>query len=369
MKKFFSFAAVAMLLGFVACEKTEEFSAPIDFNPPTDDNEYVDIEVNDALSKIKIMSYNVCVSSGGENDWAARRDGAIEMIDEYKPDVIGMQECSLYQLEFFAEQLATKNYKYIAVSRDTGTEDNNGERCALIYNASQYEVLESGTFWLAEKSNNEFVTIPTKGWDAEYLRICTWAILRDKDSSVEFAVYNTHLEYKNLSSESRGATARVKGLDLIVEHSKGKMKPNRAVFIIGDMNDSYQSGIFDNLLKEEIPYISTRQYVIDAKDRYDNHYEELSEAQIEEYETLFRESYRWNSHTYHGHWETHPENEVSPNTNNIDPTQDNYHVIDHIFGRNIKQVLSFRTIRDKEWKSTKLTYISDHYPILSEVTF
>lgn len=368
MKKFFSFAAVAMLFAFVACEKSEEFSDPIEFNPPTDDNAYADIEVYDAETSLKIMSYNVCVSSSGENSWSDRRDGGVEMINEYKPDIIGMQECTLYQLDWFNEKLKPMNYKYIAVSRDTGTEDHNGERCALWYDAGKFDVVESGTFWLAEKSNNEFVTIPTKGWDAEYLRICTWAVLRDKDSSVDFAVYNTHLEYKNASS-TKGAVARKESLELILEHIKGKMRPNRGVFIIGDMNDSYGSEVFDPLLYDENPFISTRQYVIEAKDAYDNYYDELSSAEIEEYEQLLRNSYRWNSHTYHGVWEVHPENEASINSNNIDPTQANYHVIDHIFGRNIKKVISFRTIRDKEWKSTKLKYVSDHYPIMSEVTF
>ena len=367
MKKLFSFAVIA-LMALVGCEKTEEFAADIEFNPPTDDSAYADITVNDAETNLKIMSYNVCVSNSGENIWSERRDGGIEMIRKYKPDVFGMQECTLYQLEFFAEQLKADNYKYVAVSRDTGTEDHNGERTALWYNAGRFDLLESGTFWLAEKSNNEFALTPAIGWDAEYRRTCTWAILRDKDSQVEFAVYNTHLEYKNLSSATRGGRAREEGLKLMVEHMKGKMRPNRAVFFLGDMNDNYENGLFECLTTEEIPFLSTRQYVIESYNDYKNNYDNLTSEKIKEYEDLIHNSYRWNSETYHGTWMTHPPNEVVKNTNQIS-SENNYHVIDHIFGRNIKRVLSFRTIRDEKWESTGLLYISDHYPILAEVTF
>ena len=98
MKKFFSFAAIAMLLSFVGCEKTDEFDNKLEFDPPTNDDAYTDISINDAETSLKIMSYNVCVSSSGENIWADRRAGAIEMLRQYKPDVLGMQECTLYQL-------------------------------------------------------------------------------------------------------------------------------------------------------------------------------------------------------------------------------------------------------------------------------
>ncbi|MDO5497851.1 MAG: endonuclease/exonuclease/phosphatase family protein [Alistipes sp.] len=368
MKKFFSFAAIAMLLSFVGCEKTDEFDNKLEFDPPTNEDAYTDISINDAETSLKIMSYNVCVSSSGENAWADRRAGAIEMLRQYKPDVFGMQECTLYQLEFYASELAADNYKYIAVSRDTGTEDNNGERTALWYNAKKYEVVDSGTFWLAPKSNNEFALVPSKGWDAEYLRICTWAVFREIDSAIEFAVYNTHLEYKNLSSTTRGAVAREQSLKLIIEHMKGKMRPNRAVFVIGDMNDNYENGLFECLENEEVPFLSTRQYVIEAYNDYHNNYENLTDEQIAEYEDLLHNSYRWNSQTYHGTWMTHHENELVANTNEIS-SENNYHVIDHIFGRNLKKVLSFRTIRDQTWETTGLKYISDHYPIIAEVTF
>lgn len=368
MKKFFSFAVITLLFA-VACEKTQEFADPIEFNPPTNDEEYADITVNDAETKLKIMSYNVCVSNSGENDWAARRNGGIEMLREYRPDVFGMQECTLYQLEFFADQLAADNYKYIAVSRDTGTEDHNGERTALWYNAGKYDLVDGGTFWLAPKSGQDFPLTPTVGWDAEYRRTTTWAILRDKDSAVEFAVYNTHLEYKNLSSATRGARAREEGLRLMLEHAKTNMRPNRAVFFIGDMNDNYENGLFTFLEEEEVPFISTRQYVVEAYDTYHNHYDELTSAQVSEIEALLHNSYRWNSHTYHGTWERHGQNELVKNSNSINPAENNYHVIDQILGRNIKRVLSFKTIRDKKWESTGLTYVSDHYPIIAEVTF
>jgi hypothetical protein len=146
------------------------------------------------------------------------------------------------------------------------------------------------------------------------------------------------------------------------------MRPNRAVFFLGDMNDNYENGLFECLTTEEIPFLSTRQYVIEAYNDYKNNYDNLTSEKIKEYEDLIHNSYRWNSESYHGTWMTHQPNEVVKNTNQIS-SENNVHVIDHIFGRNIKKVLSFRTIRDEEWESTHLKYVSDHYPILAEVTF
>ena len=128
---------------------------------------------------LKVMSFNIRLSldSDKENSWTHRKKEAIDLLSYYQPDYFGVQEAVPEQMRDIKNGL--KNYNYVGVGRDDGKE--KGEFSALFYDTRQLEVLRSGTFWLSEMPEK-----PSKGWDAAYNRVCTYALFKDKKSSKKF---------------------------------------------------------------------------------------------------------------------------------------------------------------------------------------
>lgn len=71
--------------------------------------------------------------------------------------------------------LSTYNY-YIGVGRDDGK--TKGEYAPIFYRKDRFKLLRSGNFWLSENTIK-----PNKGWDAAYIRICTWGESKTKPIS------------------------------------------------------------------------------------------------------------------------------------------------------------------------------------------
>lgn len=171
---------------------------------------------------LKVMSFNIRLSldSDKENSWTNRKKEAIDLLSYYQPDYFGVQEAVPEQMRDIKNGL--KNYNYVGVGRDDGKE--KGEFSALFYDTRQLEVLRSGTFWLSETPEK-----PSKGWDAAYNRVCTYALFKDKKSSKKFLAMNVHFDHI-------GNVARVKSADLILKKMKELNPQNLPVVLSGDFN-------------------------------------------------------------------------------------------------------------------------------------
>jgi len=82
----------------------------------------------------------------------------------------------------------------------------------------------TGNFWLSPTPN-----VPSKGWDAAYSRIATWARLVRKSDGKKFLVLNTHMD-------NEGQTARLEGAKQIVRWLSSNRKSGESVLVTGDMN-------------------------------------------------------------------------------------------------------------------------------------
>ena len=58
-----------------------------------------------ATKELKVMSYNIRLGVGkdGTNSWQFRAPLTIEMIEDQAPDIFGVQEALIYQVEFIKE--------------------------------------------------------------------------------------------------------------------------------------------------------------------------------------------------------------------------------------------------------------------------
>lgn len=178
---------------------------------------------NNENPEIKIMSFNIRYDNpdDDENCWNNRKEACIDMINDQKPDVFGIQEGLIHQVCYFDSCL--QNYAWIGEGRDSLIKNN--EYSAVFYDSTKFNLMKSGTFWLSETP--EFAS---KGWDARYNRIATWVYLKDRNNEKEFLMMNTHFDHK-------GQIARYESSKLIVDKVKEiTHNDSLTVFIMGDFN-------------------------------------------------------------------------------------------------------------------------------------
>lgn len=170
---------------------------------------------------LTVMTYNIRldVSVDGDNAWSYRKDVLIDQIRAYEPLVIGVQEARPNQVAYMDHRL--EGYSYTGQGRDGGVK---GEHSAIFYNHTKIEIINEGTFWLSDTPN-----IPSKGWDAAFPRICSYALFKDIESKKQFWVFNTHLDH--MGNKSRCQSAK-----LITKKMSQLNKLDIPVIVMGDMN-------------------------------------------------------------------------------------------------------------------------------------
>jgi len=171
---------------------------------------------------LKVMTYNIRLSleSDKENSWDNRKQDALALMNYYHPDYFGVQEAVPHQMTDIKTGL--KDYDYVGVGRDDGK--NQGEYSAIFYDKNKLDVLKSGTFWLSETPEK-----PSKGWDAAYNRVCTYALFKLKKSGKMFYAFNVHFDHV-------GNIARVNSSKLILEKIKELNTENLPLTLTGDFN-------------------------------------------------------------------------------------------------------------------------------------
>ncbi|MBT8319084.1 MAG: endonuclease/exonuclease/phosphatase family protein [Gramella sp.] len=170
---------------------------------------------------MKLMTYNIKYANenDGVNSWSNRKAWITDQIRFYEPDILGVQEAVFSQVEHFTREM--DEYDYVGVGREGG---EKGEFSALLFKSNKFEVLEHKTFWLSETPFEI-----SKGWDAAYNRVCTYALFQDKETGQRFYVFNTHFDHV-------GDAARLNSSKLVIQKIKEVNKENLPVFLMGDFN-------------------------------------------------------------------------------------------------------------------------------------
>ncbi len=170
---------------------------------------------------IKLMTYNIRldVAVDGENDWTHRKDFFASQIQFYEPDIFGIQEAKPNQVIDISSLLT--QYDNVGIGRE-GV--GKGESSSIFYKRERFRIKESNTFWLSETPNEI-----SKGWDAAYNRVCTYALFVDKKTKDAFWVFNTHLDHI-------GEEARTKGIELILSKIESLNSKKYPVLFMGDFN-------------------------------------------------------------------------------------------------------------------------------------
>ncbi|WP_312825962.1 endonuclease/exonuclease/phosphatase family protein [Epilithonimonas sp.] len=255
---------------------------------------------------LKVMTYNIrlSVDSDKENSWNNRKQETMALMSYYHPDYFGVQEAVPQQMVDIKTTLT--DYDYVGVGRDDGK--NQGEFSAIFYDKNKLEVVKSGTFWLSETPEK-----PSKGWDAAYNRVCTYALFKMKKGGKKFWAFNLHFDHV-------GDVARVNSAKLILEKIKEFNKENLPLTLTGDFN------LTDD--KEPIKIMS----------------KELTDSFCHSQKPHYGPKGTWQ---------------------NFDINTPSTERLDYVFVKGF-DVLTNRTINDRR---ENLLYPSDHFPVLTEIKF
>ena len=182
---------------------------------------------------LSVISFNIRMGEGkdGTNSWQYRCPASLLMINELKPDILGLQEAYYYQVLFLTENL--RDYKAAGVGREDGKKD--GEHMSILYNRKTVSLKKWGTFWLSETPDE-----PSVGWDAACKRTATWAIMKDRRTGNSFLYVNTHLDHV-------GKQAQEKGLALIMDRIAELNTSGLPVILTGDFNVKPGDPVLDRL--------------------------------------------------------------------------------------------------------------------------
>ncbi|MFM7006483.1 MAG: endonuclease/exonuclease/phosphatase family protein [Flavobacteriales bacterium] len=178
---------------------------------------------SNTFSQGSIATYNIRYDGHTDlaNDWVERKVPIAQFVFNNQIDIIGFQEVLHNQL--LDLQTLLPHYKYVGVGRDDGK--TQGEYSPIFYDATKFEALSSGTFWLSPTPQ-----IPSKGWDAALNRICTFVLLKEINGSELTWVFNTHFDHI-------GSEARLHSSELILDQISEFLQAQDApVLLIGDFN-------------------------------------------------------------------------------------------------------------------------------------
>ena len=184
----------------------------------------------------KVMTYNIRYNSpnDGLNKWDNRKEELANLISYYRPDILGIQEGTLTQLEYLDDQLSS--FSRIGVGRDDGKE--KGEFSPIYYNHEKLSLINESTFWLSPTPDNVSV-----GWNASMERICTYGLFQIKKTNQKVYIFNTHYDHI-------GQLAREKSSELILRKIKKINTDNYPIVLMGDFNSVKTDQSIETILKE-----------------------------------------------------------------------------------------------------------------------
>lgn len=186
---------------------------------------------------ISVGQYNVRYDSSDDakkgNGWEQRAPKIVALIQYEDWDVIGMQEVLHSQLNDLQGML--DEYGHVGVGRSDGA--TKGEYSPIFYKKSRLRCLNHGTFWFSPTPD----VAGSKGWDAAFPRICTWAQFEDKITRRHFWMFNLHLDHVGKQARSESAKILLRRIEEICGDDP--------YVLTGDFNVDEKSEVYVELLQ------------------------------------------------------------------------------------------------------------------------
>ena len=215
--------------------------------------------------KIRIMSSNIWGNCPIECPISDRDDKIASVFQHYKPDVIGIQECSPKVRKETKNlfKLTEKNYAEVPV---TPINSKKNDYTPIIYRKASLELIDCG--WHLYDGLNDAGS-----------KSLEWALFETLNEQKKFIVINTHFYWKNTNF---GKATRIKNTgDLMYYYWLLEEKYECPIFVTGDFNCKINDPPIKTVMmygllsarhsaKKSSPYNSLHAYPVfdSAKDTY-----------------------------------------------------------------------------------------------------
>ena len=186
----------------------------------------------DKTQAVTIMSYNVWIGGSGEKSPENRTDEIVSNIRKYNPDSFGLQEADEGWMERLPAELT--EYAYVGIGRDSN--EGGGEASPVFYKKDKYELLDSGTFWLSKTPEKA-----SRSWDAMFNRVCTYAILKNKETGFTYAHFNAHFDHMGVIARNESVA--------VVSKKIAEIASDIPVVFSGDFNDTEGGDAYNRVLE------------------------------------------------------------------------------------------------------------------------
>lgn len=175
---------------------------------------------------LAIMSFNIRRGTAHDrrNHWTYRRNLVYKILNQYHPNVLGLQEALDFQISEIGAMLP--GYEWVGIGNRGGSK---GLHNAIFFDARLFELIDGGTFWMSDTPH-----IPgSKGWGNIIPRICTWTRLIDRESRQAFYFYNAHLDHLSRRSQKNSVISLIRAI-------QARSSPDPFV-LAGDFNSRERS--------------------------------------------------------------------------------------------------------------------------------
>lgn len=202
------------------------------------------------ILNLNVMSFNIRrgTKKDGKNHWIFRRDRVCELLNHYRPDVLGLQEALYFQISAISTMLP--GYEKVGLGNWGGSK---GLHTAIFFDAARFAPSAEGTFWFSDTPD-----LPgSRGWGNIIPRTCTWVRLIEKNSKRAFYFFNIHLDH--LSQRSRKNS-----VVFLTQFIHTRSSPDPFV-LTGDFNARERSTLIQYLKGKITLKIRTKGYVFNPE--------------------------------------------------------------------------------------------------------
>lgn len=166
---------------------------------------------------------------------AKRHPRVLELIDKYKPDSMGVQECSSPWRTYFDANLSKINYGIVYADKN--------KKIAVIYNKATVKPIKNGSFWLTEKPESLSIS---KEWgtssDGLTERLGMYVVFQVLATGDRYVHMNTHVDTE------KNSTVQTKQTEVLLSYAE-KLSKDYAYpfFMTGDFNYTMDSSAYTTL--------------------------------------------------------------------------------------------------------------------------
>lgn len=182
---------------------------------------------------LKLISTNIRFENEGdqEHNWPHRRQILARLLNQYQADIIGSQEGWRQQVQ----DLEGLINKLSIIDQHRQWIERRMYPCLFI-NTDKFDLIESGDIWLSETPE----IAGSSSFESSFPRLCTWGLIKDKNSSEILLVANVHLDH--VLEHTRERQAEVMAYQLSLVNSK-----KHPIILMGDFNAAPDSQVRDIL--------------------------------------------------------------------------------------------------------------------------